>query len=158
MTKPWTTLIIDDEELARERMKRLLSDYMDEISIIAEADNGDKAEELIESLKPDLIFLDVKMPGKNIFEMLSGLHHKPFVIFCTAYDHFALRAFESNAVDYLVKPVEEERLKSTIEKLRKITSRPGNASLQSVLDAIHKIETKQAPTSIPHKIGEKQCW
>ena len=121
-TNPWRTLIIDDEELARERMKKLLVGDASQFSIDGEATNGDEAEEMIERLKPDIIFLDIQMPGKDVFAMLSDIKHKPFVVFCTAFDHYALKAFEAHAVDYLVKPIEEEKLKRTVEKLKKITN------------------------------------
>ena len=87
--------------------------------------------------------------------MLSEIQHKPFVVFCTAFDHYALDAFNSNSVDYLIKPVEEERLRTTVEKLEKITERSSDASLHSVLEAIKKMEPRLTPTSIPHKIGDK---
>ena len=86
MKQPWSTLIIDDEKLARERLKRLLSSYQNQFKLCGEAENGDEAMEMIEKAKPDIIFLDIQMPGKNVFSMLAELHHKPFVIFCTAYD------------------------------------------------------------------------
>src|SRR3989339_671982 len=101
------TLIIDDEKLARERLKRLLSKYDNVFQIIGEASNGDDAEKLIEELKPDIIFLDIEMPGKNVFQMLADIKHKPFVIFCTAYDKYALDAFNTYSIDYLLKPVED---------------------------------------------------
>jgi two-component system LytT family response regulator len=123
--------------------------------VIGEASDGDQAQDMIESLKPDIIFLDVQMPGKNVFTMLTEIRHKPFVVFCTAFDHYALDAFNSHSVDYLIKPVEVERLKRTAEKLEKITERSFNGSLHSVLDAIKKMEPRQTPTSIPHKVGDK---
>jgi len=155
MNSLWRTLIIDDEVLARDRLKRLLGNMGNVFQIIGEASDGDQAQDLIESLKPDIIFLDVQMPGKNVFAMLSEIRHKPFVVFCTAFDHYALDAFNSHSVDYLIKPVEEERLRRTVEKLEKITERSYNGSLHSVLEAIKKMEPRLTPTSIPHKVGDK---
>lgn len=155
MALPWRTLIIDDEELARKRIKLLLANYQNDFLIVGEADNGDNAESSIESMKPDIIFLDIQMPGKNVFTMLSTLNHKPFVIFCTAFDQYALIAFDSHAVDYLVKPIEEERLKVTVNKLKKICKLPDNTSLEFILDAINTIQPKKPPTSIPYRIGDK---
>ncbi|MCX6326680.1 MAG: LytTR family DNA-binding domain-containing protein [Bacteroidia bacterium] len=155
MNTLWRTLIIDDEVLARDRLKRLLGNIDNVFQIIGEASDGDQAQKMIESLKPDIIFLDVQMPGKNVFTMLTEIRHKPFVVFCTAFDHYALDAFNSHSVDYLIKPVEEERLRRTVEKLDKITERSFNGSLHSVLEAIKKMEPRQIPTSIPHKVGDK---
>lgn len=115
--KEFKTIIIDDERLAREELKSLLKDFL-EINIIDEAQNGDEGIEKISQLKPDLIFLDVSMPGMTGFEMLKKLEYIPHVIFVTAYDEFALKAFEVNALDYLLKPVDIDRLTETIEKLR----------------------------------------
>jgi two-component system LytT family response regulator len=110
------TLIIDDERLAREEFKSLLLPY-DEIEIIGEAKNGEEGIKLIHELKPDLIFLDISMPGMTGFEMLKQLDEIPKVIFVTAYDEFALKAFEVNALDYVLKPVEPVRLQEAIQKL-----------------------------------------
>ena len=115
--KEFKTIIIDDERLAREELKSILKDFV-EINIIDEAQNGDEGIEKINRLKPDLIFLDVSMPGMTGFEMLKKLDEIPFVIFVTAYDEFALKAFEVNALDYLLKPVDIDRLTETIEKLK----------------------------------------
>jgi two-component system LytT family response regulator len=114
--KTTKTLIIDDERLAREELKSLLLPY-DEIEIIGEAKNGEEGIKLIHELKPDLIFLDISMPGMTGFEMLKQLDEIPKVIFVTAYDEFALKAFEVNALDYVLKPVEPLRLQEAIQKL-----------------------------------------
>ena len=115
--KEFRTIIIDDERLAREELKSVLKDFV-EINIIDEAQNGDEGIEKINRLKPDLIFVDVSMPGMTGFEMLKKLDEIPYVIFVTAYDEYALKAFEVNAVDYLLKPVDIDRLTETIEKLK----------------------------------------
>lgn len=109
-------IIIDDERLARNELKKLLLDYP-EIEIVAEAANAGEGIEKIESINPDLIFLDIQMPGKTGFEMLSELDRAPHVIFTTAYDEYALKAFEVNALDYLLKPIEPKRLADAIQKL-----------------------------------------
>ena len=112
----YKTLIIDDERLARNELKKLLADFT-EIAIIGEAANADEGIEKIETLAPDLIFLDIQMPSKSGFAMLEELDRAPHVIFTTAYDEFALRAFEVNALDYLMKPIEPKRLADAIQKL-----------------------------------------
>lgn len=110
-------IIIDDERLARLELKKLLQEFP-EVEIIEEAANADEGISKIESLQPDLIFLDIQMPGKTGFDMLSELERVPLVIFTTAYDEFALKAFEVNALDYLLKPIEPKRLADAIQKLQ----------------------------------------
>src|SRR3954462_5478772 len=109
-------IIIDDERLARSELKKLLTDYP-EIEIVAEAANAGEGIEKIENLNPDLVFLDIQMPGKTGFELLAELDRAPHVIFTTAYDEYALKAFEVNALDYLLKPVEPRRLADAIQKM-----------------------------------------
>lgn len=109
-------LIIDDERLARNELRKLLQDFP-EIEVIGEAANATEGLEKIENLSPDLIFLDIQMPGKTGFDLLSELDRTPNVIFTTAYDEYALKAFEVNALDYLLKPVEPKRLADAIQKL-----------------------------------------
>ncbi len=111
------TIIIDDERLARNELKKLLLDFP-EIEIVAEATNAAEGIEKVESMSPDLIFLDIQMPGKTGFDMLSELDKSPHVIFTTAYDEYALKAFEVNALDYLLKPVEPKRLADALQKLQ----------------------------------------
>lgn len=108
-------LIIDDERLAREELKSMLAEFHT-ITVIDEAKNPVEGIEKIKELKPDLIFLDIQMPGMNGFEMLQKLDEIPKVIFVTAYDEFALKAFEVNALDYILKPVDPDRLKDAIQK------------------------------------------
>ena len=110
-------VIIDDERLARSELKRLLQEFPD-IEVIGEAANAEEGLQKIESLNPDLIFLDIQMPGKSGFDMLTELEKAPHVIFVTAYDEYALKAFEVNALDYLMKPVEPSRLADALLKVR----------------------------------------
>jgi two-component system, LytTR family, response regulator len=119
---PIKTLIIDDERLARNELRKLLSEFPD-IEIIDEATNVDEGVEKIDMLGPDLIFLDIQMPGKTGFDLLQEVERAPRVIFTTAYDEYALKAFEVNAFDYLLKPVEPKRLSDAIQKLNYEISR-----------------------------------
>jgi len=112
-------IIIDDERLARNELKKLLLDFP-EIEVIAEAANASEGVERIDSLNPDLIFLDIQMPGKTGFDMLSELERAPNVIFTTAYDEYALKAFEVNALDYLLKPVDEKELSQAVLKYKQL--------------------------------------
>lgn len=109
-------IIIDDERLARKELGNLLEEYKN-IEIVGEAANADEAYEMIQKSNPDLLFLDIQMPGKTGFELLEMLDNVPKVVFTTAYDEFALKAFEVNALDYLLKPIQPERLKESISKL-----------------------------------------
>lgn len=141
-------LIIDDERLARVELKRLLSPHKD-INIVGEAVNVDDAVSKITELNPDLIFLDIQMPGKNGFELLEELDSVPTVIFTTAYDEYALKAFEYNALDYLLKPIEPKRLEDTIKKVIERNKKDTVASQeQPVLKEEDQIFVKD---------GEK-CW
>ncbi len=113
----YTTLIVDDERLAREEVRRALENYP-EFNIVGEANNVEVAKALIEKEQPDIIFLDIHMPGKSGFDLLEELGTVPEVVFTTAYDQYAVQAFEVNALDYLVKPLREERFAKTIEKVK----------------------------------------
>lgn len=115
--KTFKTVIIDDERLAREEVKRALKNYTDFV-IVGEANNVDAALTLIDKEEPDIIFLDIHMPEKSGFDLLEELTTVPEVVFTTAYDQYAVKAFELNALDYLVKPLREERFAKTIEKVR----------------------------------------
>src|ERR1051326_3332234 len=111
-------LLIDDERLARSELRRLLAAFP-EIEIVGEAANAKQAREQLAALKPDLLFLDVQMPGETGMELLESLEPPaPRVIFTTAYDEFAVKAFELNALDYLLKPVDPARLSAAVEKIR----------------------------------------
>lgn len=124
-------IIIDDERLARTELKKLLQDYP-EIEVIDEAANAEEGLSKIDSLHPDLVFLDIQMPGKTGFEMLAELDRAPHVIFTTAYDEFALKAFEVNALDYLLKPVEPKRLADAVQKLHVVDSKDNHGSHEHI--------------------------
>ncbi|HEY0041121.1 MAG TPA: response regulator [Flavisolibacter sp.] len=117
-------IIIDDERLARTELRKLLQEFP-EVEVVDEASNAEEGVQKIESHNPDLIFLDIQMPGKTGFEMLQELDHSPTVIFTTAYDDYALKAFEVNALDYLLKPIEPKRLADAVEKVKKTYATAG---------------------------------
>lgn len=114
-------MVIDDEALARRELRRLLGDF-GWLDIIGEAANVDEAVPRIEALSPDLLFLDIKMPGGSGFDLLARLERVPRVIFTTAYDQHAVQAFEVNALDYLLKPIEPERLAAALLKVRNVSA------------------------------------
>ncbi len=150
------TILIDDEPLALSRLKRLLSKFEEVFDIIAEASNGEDGKELIEEHKPDLIFLDIEMPVMNGFEMLSALDYMPRVIFSTAYDQYAIKAFEENSVDYLLKPVEKERLEKTVAKLKSFQNESQKSiSDQMLVTLLSQLNPKKEINSITVKTGDK---
>lgn len=110
------TIIVDDERLARKELRKMLANY-DCIEIIEEAENGEEAVQKINNLKPDLVFLDIQMPGMDGFEVIEQIDFLPFFVFVTAYDEYALKAFDTDAYDYLLKPVDETRLSKLIDAL-----------------------------------------
>lgn len=110
-------IVIDDERLARKELINLLN-QLETVEVVGEAVNVDDAKEKIEQLQPDVIFLDIQMPEKTGFDLLEDLDHVPHVIFTTAYDEYALKAFQVNALDYLLKPIEPKRLEDAINKLQ----------------------------------------
>jgi two-component system LytT family response regulator len=137
------SIIIEDETLARERLKLLLQKHRDVIDIVAEAANGKEGLEVISSHHPDLIFLDIQMPGLTGFEMLQELEEIPLVIFTTAYDEFALKAFDTNAIDYLLKPIVPERLEKAIQKLQQMSGRDSqiDANLLAFINKMNQPQT-----------------
>ena len=147
----WKTIVIDDEQLARQRIKRLLKAY-DEIDVIAEAQDGGKGLELIHLHQPDLIFLDIEMPVLNGFEMLAKLTHQPKVVFTTAYDQYAIKAFEEGSVDYLLKPIEIERLDKTIKKLKQTNLAAAPLQIEALIRQMHQ---KKVIKTLTVKLGDK---
>ncbi len=116
MNRKMTYLIVDDERLAREELKSMLKSEAN-LEIIGEASNATEAIQMIHDLQPDLIFLDIQMPGMNGLEMLKKLEEIPQVIFTTAYDEYAIKAFEVDALDYLLKPIDPQRLTEALKKI-----------------------------------------
>lgn len=151
----YKTIIIDDEAIARQRLNRLLEEFHGQFQVIAEAKNGIEGATLINSLKPDLIFLDIQMPGKTGFEMLEDLKHVPNIVFCTAYEEFALQAFDTLALDYLVKPVEIDRLQLTLEKLNRNAGSTPQLLVKELINLVKKQTNEKKLQSIPHKTGDR---
>jgi two-component system response regulator LytT len=175
---PLTALVIDDEQLAREELKYLL-DSTGSVDVLAEGSNGIEALELIEEHQPDVVFLDVQMPGLDGFAVVKHLIEQkpeqrlPLIVFATAYDQYAVRAFDINAVDYLLKPFDRNRIVQAIERTRarmQDSVQDGSASaselseggkrgtdagINSMLNALHQDQTASAPRSqskLPSKL------
>lgn len=148
------TIIIDDERLARNELKKLLQEFR-EIEVIDEASNAQEGIEKIEQHNPDLIFLDIQMPGKTGFDLLEELDRSPKVIFTTAYDEFALKAFEVNALDYLLKPVEPKRLSDAIQKLHQEENKEKVNQNESFVST--RTTLLKADDQVFVKDGER-CW
>ncbi|KYG83254.1 LytR/AlgR family response regulator transcription factor [Roseivirga echinicomitans] len=141
-------LIIDDSNLARQELKHLLKNR-DDVQVIGEAENADEALEKIIDLKPELLFLDIQMPGKDGFELLQELEDAPEVIFTTAFDHYAMKAFDHNALDYLQKPIKDDRLALALEKAAaKIRKRASDLKDKNVLGLNNQVFVKDGET----------CW
>jgi len=155
MSTPCKTIIIDDEPLARLRLQKLISEYPGKFEIVGEAENGEEAVEKIDLLKPDLLFLDIQMPGLNGFEVLKQLDYSPKVIFCTAFDEFALQAFDSYCIDYLVKPLTKERFAKTVEKLNQFNGNDTEINLQKLIQQFSNGNKKTEATTLPVKLGDR---
>lgn len=159
---PLKTLLIDDEPLAINRLRRLLVKHSATFEVVGEAANGAEGLALIECVRPDVIFLDIEMPLLNGFEMLARLTTVPMVVFATAFDQYAIRAFEENSVDYLLKPIEAERLARTVHKIRTLVERNGpeqpfnsNPMTESVMRLLAQMQPKKEIYSISVKTGDK---
>lgn len=137
------TVIIDDEEPARERISYLLKEFQ-EIVVVGEAENGEKGLEIINKKKPDLVFLDIQMPVKDGFQLLSECTFSPAVVFVSAYDEYALKAFDVSAVDYLLKPYTKERF---IQSVNKVVGAVDNSAFwdEKISLLLRYYENKQEP-------------
>jgi DNA-binding LytR/AlgR family response regulator len=134
-------VLVDDEKPARDRLRRLLRDHRD-VEIVGEASDVAGAVEAIDALTPDLVFLDVRIPGGDGFEVLSRIHHKPAVVFTTAFDRYAVRAFEVNSVDYLLKPFDRGRFSAALEKARGMVASETEGLPDTVMKLLEAIRSE----------------
>ena len=155
MSPLFRTILIDDEPAARRLMRNLLHDYKETIEIIAEAGTGKDAIQKIEELNPDLIFLDIQMPDLTGFEVIEKLSWKPNIIFTTAYEQYAIKAFESFSIDYLLKPIKEERLGQSIEKLKQFGRLNSSINISSLQDIIRQFQAPAKTTALTIKTGDR---
>ena len=151
----YQTIIIDDEQPARLRLKRLLSNYPNKITVVAEADCGRQAIEQIEQHQPDVIFLDIQMPDMTGFEVLAALTYQPLVIFTTAYEQYAIQAFENYSIDYLVKPFGAARFEKAIQKLEKFGQQAQVVDYGKLEQLVKELKPIKTTTTFPVKVGDK---
>jgi two-component system LytT family response regulator len=156
--KKYRTLIADDEQPARDRLKQLLSAYSSRIELVGEAENGIQCCQLIRQFNPDLLFLDIQMPGLNGFEVLQQVENPPVVIFCTAFDEYALKAFETSSIDYIVKPITKERIQKSIEKLDALKNHQIQSELVELIGQLTRQQAKREITTIPVKLGDRMLF
>src|SRR5438105_6515347 len=152
---PLSTLIVDDEQLARDELAYLLKS-LDDVQVVAQGKNGVEAVNLIREHSPDLVFLDVQMPGLDGFGVLKKLVNAkitlPQIVFATAYDQYAVKAFEVNAVDYLLKPFDKKRVALSVQKARKnLTATTPPADQSGALDSLVRMLESQNRKSKPFK-------
>jgi two-component system LytT family response regulator len=140
-------LIVDDERLARKELIKLLEEHPS-IEVVGEAVNADEAEQMVNEINPDLLFLDIQMPGRTGFQLLESLDSAPLVVFTTAYDEFAMKAFEVNALDYLLKPIHPERLSEAVQKINEKEKSRGGRSKDKKLGLEDQVFVKD---------GDR-CW
>lgn len=155
MNQVFKTIVIDDEPAARRLMKNLLEEHKDAVEVIAEAGSGKEAIEKIEALKPALIFLDIQMPDLTGFEVIEKLQHKPNIIFTTAYEQYAIKAFETFSIDYLLKPIKEERLQQSIAKLKQFGKVDAPIDVSGLQQIIQQFKAPQKATALPIRTGDR---
>lgn len=155
MNQLFKAIVIDDEPAARRLMKSLLLEYKEVIEVIDEAGNGREAIAKIEELKPDVIFLDIQMPDLTGFEVIDQLSVKPNIIFTTAYEQYAIKAFESFSIDYLLKPIKEERLEQSIAKLKQFGRLAAPIDIAGLQEIIRQFQVPQKATALPIKTGDR---
>ena len=155
MNQLFKAIVIDDEPAARRLMRNLLKEYDDVVEVIDEAGNGKEAVEKIERLKPDVIFLDIQMPDLTGFEVIDQLSEKPNIIFTTAYEQYAIKAFENFSIDYLLKPIKEERLQQSVEKLKQFGRLNQSINVGELQEIIRQLHEPKKATALPIKTGDR---
>lgn len=155
MNQVFRALVIDDEPAARRLMKNLLQEYHQVIEVIGEAGNGRDAITMVEELNPDVIFLDIQMPDLTGFEVIEKLTVKPNIIFTTAYEQYAIKAFETFSIDYLLKPIKEERLEQSIAKLKQFGRHQAAIDVTGLQEIIRQFQAPQKATALPIRTGDR---
>ena len=155
MSQLFRAIVIDDEPAARRLMKSLLDEHKEVVEVIDEANSGKDAIQKIEKLRPDLIFLDIQMPDLTGFEVLEQLTEKPNIIFTTAYEQYAIKAFETFSIDYLLKPIKEERLQQSMDKLKRFGRLNQTININGLQEIIRQFQAPKKATALPIKSGDR---
>jgi len=155
MNPLFRAIVIDDEPAARRLMQNLLQAHADVVEVIAEAASGGEAIRKIEEFRPDLIFLDIQMPDLTGFEVIEQVSSKPTIIFTTAYEQYAIKAFETFSIDYLLKPIKEERLKHSIEKLKLLGGINTSINLAGLQEVIKQFQAPPKTTALTIRSGDR---
>lgn len=155
MSQLFKAIIVDDEPAARRLIRSLLKEYSDVIEVISEAGNGGDAIDLINELQPDVVFLDIQLPDLTGFEVIDRLQKKTNIIFTTAYEQYAIKAFETFSIDYLLKPIKEERLEQSIAKLKQFGKLTQHIDLSGLQEIISQFKVSQKATALPIKTGSR---
>lgn len=155
MSQVFKAIVVDDEPAARRLMKNLLQEHSDLVEVIGEAGNGQDAIAIVEELKPDVVFLDIQMPDLTGFEVIDSLKVKPNIIFTTAYEQYAIKAFETFSIDYLLKPIKEERLAQSLAKLKQFGRLGQSIDVTGLQEIIRQFQAPQKATALPIKTGDR---
>jgi two-component system, LytTR family, response regulator len=156
MNEPLRVFLVDDEALALRRLSRMLAASR-RVGIVGSATDAEAALEALAAERVDALFLDIEMPGLSGFELLAKLPIQPFVIFTTAYDHYALRAFAVNSIDYLLKPIEAEQLDRALTKLERLHAAGQPSSLRAVMEQLAALKAQPSayPTRLASRLGDR---
>lgn len=155
MNPQFKAIVVDDEPAARRLVKSLLREHGDTVQVVSEAGNGAEAIKMIDELRPDLVFLDIQLPDLTGFEVLERIVHKPNIIFTTAYEQYAIKAFETFSIDYLLKPIKEERLQQSILKLKQFGKTNTTLDIPGLQEMIKQLKAPQKATALPIKTGDR---
>jgi len=155
MSQVFSAIVVDDEPAARRLMRSLLSEHSSVIRVIDEASGGREAIQKIEELKPDVVFMDIQMPDLTGFEVIEKLSRQPNIIFTTAYEQYAIKAFETFSIDYLLKPIKEERLSQSIEKLKLFGKINQVVDLSGLHELIRQLQEPKKATALSVKTGDR---
>lgn len=149
-----TAISVDDEQAAHYAFRNLLKGYHG-IELIGQAHNGTEAVELINNLKPEIVFLDIQMPDMNGFEVLKHLTYQPYIVFCTAYDQYAIEAFNQNSIDYLLKPMDDKRFAQCVGKIEKFIPKHQEIDVSKLMDLSRMLNPPRKAFAIPITVRSK---
>lgn len=155
MNPVYKAILVDDEPAARRLMKSLLEEYSHLVRVVAEAGTGREAVRQIGLLQPDLVFLDIQLPDLTGFEIIERLDYRPNIIFTTAFEQYAIKAFDTFSIDYLLKPIREDRLARSMEKLERFGRLNRSLDLQGLQEIIRQMQAPQKETAFSIRNGDR---